>query len=113
MGVLGDVGGVQTILLVFGSLMTGMIAERLLYAKMMNQIYHAKVKDYNHKKKKNLFGSIKAQKLPAKSNLKCISNTPGNKSDLYSGDEEKGRNKIKGNTPGGNSLINRMSTYTS
>lgn len=74
MGVLGDVGGVQTILLVVGSLMTGMIAERLLYAKMMSQIYHAKVKNFNNKKRRNLFGSQKASKLPAKSNLKCISN---------------------------------------
>lgn len=44
MDLLGDVGGVQTILIVVGSLLTGMIAERLLYAKMMNQIYHAKIK---------------------------------------------------------------------
>ena len=36
MDLMGDVGGVQTITLVFGSVLVGMIAERLLYAKMMN-----------------------------------------------------------------------------
>ena len=41
---IGDVGGVQTILLVVGALMSGMVAERLLYAKMMNQIYHSEIK---------------------------------------------------------------------
>jgi hypothetical protein len=40
-----------------------MFAERLLYGKMMNQIYHAKVKQPKNSKK-NLFGTFKAPKTP-------------------------------------------------
>jgi hypothetical protein len=35
MDLLGDVGGVQTILVVIGSYAVGLIAERLLFAEMM------------------------------------------------------------------------------
>ncbi len=40
MDLIGDVGGVQTILVVFGGYITGLVAERLLHAEMMKQIYH-------------------------------------------------------------------------
>eukprot|EP00347_Sterkiella_histriomuscorum_P022098 403331687 len=113
MGVIGDVGGVQTILLVFGSLITGMIAERLLYAKMMNQIYHAKVRSLSDKQR-NLFGSIKkAQKLPAKSNIKYISNNEY-KSDINTYDEEKGRNAKTADNPSfSGAIMRKFSTYKS
>jgi hypothetical protein len=35
MDLIGDVGGVQTILVVFGGYITGLVAERLLHAEMM------------------------------------------------------------------------------
>lgn len=40
MDLFGDVGGVQTVLVVFGAYLSGIIAERLLNAEMMKQIYH-------------------------------------------------------------------------
>jgi len=35
MALIGDIGGVQEVLVLFGSVLVGMVAERLLYAEMM------------------------------------------------------------------------------
>lgn len=40
MELIGDIGGVQEIIVLAGSVLVGMVAERLLYAEMMKQIYH-------------------------------------------------------------------------
>ncbi|CDW80946.1 UNKNOWN [Stylonychia lemnae] len=89
MDLLGDVGGVQTIFIVVGSLLTGMFAERLLYGKMMNQIYHAKIKQPKNQHKRNLFGTMKVPKTPHNS-ATSIQKSNQYRPMGFSEDEEKG-----------------------
>ena len=56
MDLVGDVGGVQTILVVFGGYLTSIIAERLMNAEMMRQIYHTEYKGKESKKRKRPVG---------------------------------------------------------
>jgi hypothetical protein len=37
---MGDVGGIQEVLIFFGSLIAGAIAEKLMYAELIKQVYH-------------------------------------------------------------------------
>ncbi len=51
MELIGDIGGVQEVLVLIGSMLVGMVAERLLHAEMMKQIYHSKIKEKEIPKK--------------------------------------------------------------
>lgn len=89
MELIGDIGGVQEIIVLAGSVLVGMVAERLLYAEMMKQIYHTQPM---HKKPEKVKGKGKflkrVAKVPAKSNIKQISKQPERNYDPI--DEENG-----------------------
>lgn len=98
MDLIGDVGGVQTILVVFGSYITGLVAERLLHAEMMKQIYHTSIKEKKGRKGKkqppsSRYRKAKIEDITNEETIAEIENT---------GKIEVSRRKIM------NSIINRI-----